>query len=62
MCVPRQRRQKNSLMRYGVDVISPSSWEPQEECMMSTTGSFPSVKNQGLSNPEKSQTQEGDAC
>jgi hypothetical protein len=49
-------------MRHGVDVISPSSWEPQEEGMMSTAGSFPSVRNQGLSNPGKSQTQEGDAC
>jgi hypothetical protein len=37
---PRQRRQKNVLMRHGVDVISPSSWEPQEEGMMSTTASF----------------------
>jgi hypothetical protein len=35
-------------MRHGVDVISPSSWEPQEEGMMSTAGSFPSVRNQGL--------------
>jgi hypothetical protein len=29
--------------------------------MMSKAASFPSVRNQGLSNPEKSQTQEGDA-
>jgi hypothetical protein len=51
-----------SLMQHGVDVISPSSWEPQEEGMMSTAGSFPSVRNQGLSYPGKSQTPEGDAC
>jgi hypothetical protein len=49
-------------MQHGVDVISPSSWEPQEEGMMSIAGSFSSVRNQGLSNPGKSQTQEGDAC
>jgi hypothetical protein len=49
------------MMRHGVDVISPSSWEPQEEGMMSTVAKFPSVRNQGLSNPGKSQTQEGDA-
>jgi hypothetical protein len=51
-----------ALMRHGVDVISPSSWEPQEEGMMSTIANFPSVRNQGLSNPGKSQTPEGDAC
>jgi hypothetical protein len=28
---------------------SPSSWEPQEEGMMSTVANFPSVRNQGLS-------------
>jgi hypothetical protein len=49
-------------MRHGVDVISPSSWEPQEEGMMSTAGSFPLVRSQGLSYPGKSQTPEGDAC
>jgi hypothetical protein len=49
-------------MRHGVDIISPSSWEPQEEGMMTTAGSFPSVRNQGLSNLGKSQTSEGDAC
>jgi hypothetical protein len=54
---PRQWRQKISLMRYGVDVISPSSWEPQEEGMMSTAGSFPSVRNQGLSVQEKAKLQ-----
>jgi hypothetical protein len=41
------------LMRHGVDVISPSSWEPQEEGMMSTVANFPSVRNQGLSVQEK---------
>jgi hypothetical protein len=40
-------------MWHGVDVISPSSWEPQEKGMMSTAGSFPSVRNQGLSNTGK---------
>jgi hypothetical protein len=50
------------LMRHGVDVISPSSWELQEEGMMSTVANFPSVRNQGLSNPGKSQTPKGDAC
>jgi hypothetical protein len=48
-------------MRHGVDVISLSSWKPQEEGMMSTVANFPSVRNQGLSNPGKSQTPEGDA-
>jgi hypothetical protein len=28
------------LMRHGVNGFSPSSWEPQEEGMMSTTASF----------------------
>jgi hypothetical protein len=27
-------------MRHGVDGFSPSSWEPQEESMMSTATSF----------------------
>jgi hypothetical protein len=49
------------MMRHGVDGFSPSSWEPQEEGMMSTTANFPSVRNQGMSNLGKSQTQEGDA-
>jgi hypothetical protein len=40
-------------MRHGVDGFSPSSWEPQEEGMMSTAGSFPSVRNQSLSIQEK---------
>jgi hypothetical protein len=50
------------VMRHSVDVISPSSWEPQEEGMMSTVENFPSVRNQGLSYPGKSQTPEGNAC
>jgi hypothetical protein len=41
------------LMRHGVDSFSPSSWEPQEEGMMSTAANFPSVRNQGLSIQEK---------
>jgi hypothetical protein len=49
-------------MQHGVDVISPSGWEPQEEGMMSTVANFPLVRNQGLSNLGKIQTQEGDAC
>jgi hypothetical protein len=49
----RQRRQKNVLMRHSVDGFSPSSWEPQEEGMTSTTQVFPSVRNQGLSVQEK---------
>jgi hypothetical protein len=48
-------------MWRGVDSFSPSSWEPQEEGMMSTAANFPSVRNQGMSNPGKSQTPEGDA-
>jgi hypothetical protein len=31
-------------MRHGVDGFSPSSWEPQEEGMMSTAASFPLSK------------------
>jgi hypothetical protein len=50
------------LTQHGVDGFSPSSWEPQEEGMMSTTVNFPSVRKQGLSNLGKSQTPEGDAC
>jgi hypothetical protein len=41
---------------------SPSRWELQEEGMMSIAANFPSVRNQGLSYPGKSQTPEGDAC
>jgi hypothetical protein len=39
---------RGQVMRHGVDIISPSSWEPQEEGMMSTVANFPSVRNQGL--------------
>jgi hypothetical protein len=50
-------------MRRGVDSFSPSSWEPQEEGMMSTQQQvFPSERNQGLSVQEKVTTPEGDAC
>jgi hypothetical protein len=45
------------MMRHGVDSFSPSSWEPQEEGMMSTTANFPSVRNQGLSVQEKAKLQ-----
>jgi hypothetical protein len=45
------------MMRHGVDVISPSSWEPQEEGMMSKAANFPSVRNQGLSVQEKAKLQ-----
>jgi hypothetical protein len=48
---------RRQLMRHGVDVISPSSWEPQEEGMMSTTANFPSVRNQGLLVQEKAKLQ-----
>jgi hypothetical protein len=44
-------------MRHGVDVISPSSWEPQEEVMMSTVANLASVRNQGLSVQEKAKLQ-----
>jgi hypothetical protein len=40
-------------MRHGVDGFSLSSWEPQEEGMMSTAANFLSVRNQGLSVQEK---------
>jgi hypothetical protein len=33
------------MMRHGVDGFSLSSWEPQEEGMMSTAANFPSVRN-----------------
>jgi hypothetical protein len=46
-----------TLMRHGVDGFSPSSWEPQEEGMMSTAANFPSVRNQGLSVQEKAKLQ-----
>jgi hypothetical protein len=50
------------LMRRGVDSFSPSSWEPQEEGMMSTTTSFSLSKKPRFVSPGKSQTPEGDAC
>jgi hypothetical protein len=49
------------LMRHGVDGFSPSSWEPQEEGMMSTTASFSLSKKPRFVSPGKSQTPEGDA-
>jgi hypothetical protein len=50
---PGNGARKLCLMRHGVDGFSPSSWEPQEEGMMSTAENFPSVRNQGLSVQEK---------
>jgi hypothetical protein len=49
-------------MRRGVDSVSPSSWEPQEEGMMSTTASFSLKKKPRFVSPGKSNTPEGDAC
>jgi hypothetical protein len=40
-------------MRHGVDVISPSSWEPQEEGMMNIEANFSLVRNQDLLVQEK---------
>jgi hypothetical protein len=48
-------------MRHGVDGFSPSSWEPQEEGMMSTASSFSLGKKPSFVSPGKSQTPEGDA-
>jgi hypothetical protein len=48
-------------MRRGVDGFSPSSWEPQEEGMMSTASSFSLSKKPGFVSPGNSQTPEGDA-
>jgi hypothetical protein len=45
-----------------VDVKSPSSWEPQEEGMMSTAASFSLSKKPRFVSLGKSQTPEGDAC
>jgi hypothetical protein len=39
---------KKYLMWHGVDGFSPSSWEPQEEGMMSIAANFSSVRNQDL--------------
>jgi hypothetical protein len=49
-------------MRNGVDGFSLSSWESQEEGMMSTAASFSLSKKPRFVSPGKSQTQEGDAC
>jgi hypothetical protein len=51
-----------SMMWRGVDSFSPSSWEHQEEGMMSTAASFSLRKKPRYANPGKSQTPEGDAC
>jgi hypothetical protein len=55
---------KGSLMRDGGVIFSPSSWEPQEEGMMSIAARFsPQLRNQGMSIWRgRSQTTEGDAC
>jgi hypothetical protein len=50
------------LMRHAVDGFSPSSWEPQEEGMMSTAASFSLSKKPIFVSPGKSQMSEGDAC
>jgi hypothetical protein len=50
------------LMQHGVDGFSPSSWESQEEGMMSTAASFSLSKKPRFVSPGKSQTPEGDAC
>jgi hypothetical protein len=49
-------------MRHGVDGFSLSSWEPQEEGMMSTAARFSLGKKPRFVSPGKSQTPEGDAC
>jgi hypothetical protein len=49
------------LMRRGVDSFSLSSWEPQEEGMMSTTASFSLSKKPRFVVQEKVNTPEGDA-
>jgi hypothetical protein len=49
------------MMWHGVDGFSPSSWEPQEEGMMSTASSFSLSKKPRFVSPGKSQTPEGDA-
>jgi hypothetical protein len=48
-------------MRRGVDSFSPSSWEPQEEGMMSTAASFSLSKKSRFISPGKVNTLEGDA-
>jgi hypothetical protein len=48
-------------MRRGVDSFSPSSWEPQEKGIMSTTASFSLSKKPRFYRPGKVNTPEGDA-
>jgi hypothetical protein len=48
-------------MWHGVDGFSPSSWEPQEEGMMSTATSFSLSKKPRFVCLGKSQTPEADA-
>jgi hypothetical protein len=51
------------VMRHGVDGFSPSSWEPQEEGMMSTAASISLSKKPRFNRiQEKVNTPEGDAC
>jgi hypothetical protein len=50
-----------TLMQHGVDGFSPSSWEPQEEGMISTAASFSLSKKPRFVSLGKSQTPEGDA-
>jgi hypothetical protein len=45
------------LMQHSVDGFSPSSWELQEDGMMSTAANFPSIRNQGLSVQAKAKLQ-----
>jgi hypothetical protein len=52
----------SGVMWHGVNIISPSSWEPQEEGMMSTAANFSLSKKPRFVSPGKSQTSEGDAC
>jgi hypothetical protein len=40
-------------MRHGVDGFSPSSWEPQEEGMMSTAASFSLSKKPSFNRIQK---------
>jgi hypothetical protein len=49
-------------MWRGVDSFSPSSWEPQEEGMMSTAASFSLSNKPRFIVQEKVNTSEGDAC
>jgi hypothetical protein len=41
-----------SMMRYGVDSFSPSSWEPQEEGMMNIAARFSLSKKPWFINPK----------